>query len=150
MNDGGGRYDGAVVNNKLNGFGVFLHAKTDIKGDRYRGEFKNGTYSNVGVYEYGQNPANKFNTLRYEGDFVNGVATGHGAFIWRDGTTYNGGLVGGFLGGAGVQAWTDGRRYEGEFDKGVRVGMGVLWNADGSVGSAGRWANGELAENIAR
>ncbi|MGA7383341.1 MAG: hypothetical protein WBW81_01175 [Methylocella sp.] len=56
----------------MNGYGVLTLAKDKgkRKGDRYEGEFLDGTYNGYGVYTYA-------NGYRYDGEWRNGKWAGH-------------------------------------------------------------------------
>jgi len=92
---------------------------------------------------------------RYDGEYLDGRRSGHGAYIdengnsyegeWRDdrrngrgvltnkkGERYDGEFRDGKVNGRGVMTLPDGTRYEGEFRDGKVTGRGIMTLADGS------------------
>ena len=64
---------------------------------------------------------------QYEGDVVDGKATGRGVIIWPQGDRYEGDCVDGKRHGRGVMTSPNDRyRYEGDFVNGKFHGRGVL------------------------
>jgi hypothetical protein len=66
------------------GQGVFI----DIKGSMYEGEWLQDAYHGKGTEQW------NYNKIIYNGDFVNGLKTGHGKFEF-DGNLYEGEFVDG-------------------------------------------------------
>lgn len=120
-------------------------------GNRYSGQFRDGTFSGLGVYVWGDNTNNRDRALRYEGEFGAGNINGVGVHQWRDGERYAGTFRNGVRGGGpGVGRLANGRRYEGEWSGDAYNGHGVLWTADGRVAQAGVWRNGALETSLTR
>lgn len=122
----------------------FTVATGDAAGDEYAGYFENGLRHGVGVFVFGDNAKNKSNSLRYEGEYVNGRRSGFGVYYWRSGNRYAGSERDGRRNGAGVFRFADGTRFEGEYQDEKRSGYGVLWSAQGRVVEAGLYAEGRL------
>lgn len=82
------RYEGALVNGKPQGRGVFIKAN----GDSYQGDFDKGKFDGKGILisETG---------ARYEGDFKNGTMHGRGVITMPDGTRYEGKFLNGMPAG---------------------------------------------------
>ena len=57
----------------------------------------------------------------YEGNYENGVQTGHGVYIWKNGDKYEGNFEKNIPQGMGKKYFADGRYYEGEFQNGKIV-----------------------------
>ena len=62
----------------------------------------------------------------YEGDFVDGVRTGSGTYVWANGNEYQGDFLTNQMHGEGTYRWTDGRTYIGSFIADKRNGRGTL------------------------
>ena len=72
-------YQGEWRDGKANGFGVYV----DTNGSMYRGEWLNDQYHGNGVETW------NYNTIKYEGTFVEAKKTGKGRFEF-DGNYYEG------------------------------------------------------------
>jgi len=142
----GDRFESQISGSAPNGLGTRLSGDIRTAGDRYRGEIRSGRASGVGVYDYSDNPANRANLQRYEGEHSADSATGYGVTYWKNGDNFAGQDTGGVS--RGVLSFANGQRYEGEMRNGVRNGLGVVWSADGQIVQAGRWENGQLVEPL--
>ena len=120
----------------------------NYRGDRYRGEMRDGVSSGLGVYEFGSNPNNTGGATRYEGEHVRGGASGYGVTYWRNGDNFAGQETSASGQARGVFTFANGQKYEGELRDGTRNGYGVVWAPDGTLLAAGRWANGDLVEPV--
>eukprot|EP00933_Yihiella_yeosuensis_P042855 TRINITY_DN37510_c0_g1_i1.p1 TRINITY_DN37510_c0_g1~~TRINITY_DN37510_c0_g1_i1.p1 ORF type:complete len:561 (+),score=129.40 TRINITY_DN37510_c0_g1_i1:77-1684(+) len=60
----------------------------------------------------------------YDGNWEEGLPSGHGSSKWSDGSSYEGNMSEGHLDGHGRFVWPDGSTYEGNFAKGVMQGQG--------------------------
>jgi hypothetical protein len=69
----------------------------------------------------------------YEGDFVNGVASGRGTKSYPDDRVYEGEFLDGLEHGQGTLTTRLGVRYVGEFDRGKKTGMGRETSPHGTV-----------------
>lgn len=132
----------------LSGLG-YSGKPADPSVNAYAGSYDNGRYAGVGVLAFGEGPANKSNSLRYEGEFASGRPGGVGLHYWRSKNAYAGAWQGGERTGAGVTRFADGSRFEGEYQAGKRSGYGVLWNAQGGVAEAGWYVDGRLRSALA-
>jgi peptidoglycan hydrolase-like protein with peptidoglycan-binding domain len=142
----GDRYETQISGGAPNGLGTRLSGEIRTAGDRYRGELRMGQASGVGVYDYGDNPGNRANVSRYEGEHAGDGAAGYGVTYWKNGDSFAGQDAGGVA--RGVINFANGQRYEGEMRNGVRNGLGVVWSADGQVLMSGRWENNQLVEPL--
>jgi peptidoglycan hydrolase-like protein with peptidoglycan-binding domain len=142
----GDRFESQISGGAPNGLGTRLSGDIRTAGDRYRGEIRAGRAAGVGVYDYGDNPGNRANLQRYEGEHSADGATGYGVTYWKSGDNFAGQDTGGVS--RGVLSFANGQRYEGEMRNGVRNGLGVVWSADGQMVQAGRWENGQLVEPL--
>jgi hypothetical protein len=143
----GNRYETQTKGGAPNGLGTRISGEARTAGDRYRGELRNGELGGLGIYEYGDNPGNRANAQRYEGEHANDGAAGYGVTYWKNGDSFAGQDTGGVA--RGVISFANGQRYEGEMRNGVRNGLGVVWSADGQVLMSGRWENNQLVEPLA-
>lgn len=73
------------------------------------------------------------NCRRLEGEFRDGLLSGHGKITGKDGMIEEGNFVRGRLWGAGKLVYSDGRIAEGEFVDGRMNGLGKLTWPDGRV-----------------
>jgi hypothetical protein len=69
---------------------------------------------------------------RYEGEYRDGKANGHGDFTSADGTRYEGEFRDDEANGHGVASFANGARYEGDYRNGKFDGQGVFTSADGT------------------
>ena len=105
-------------------------------GDYYIGDFLKGIRHGKGK-EYYQN-----NTLKYDGDFVNGKYEGHGTFIWEDGEYYTGQWLNSARHGKGKEYYKNKTlRYEGDYVNNKYEGNGKLIYENGDY-YIGQWLNG--------
>lgn len=143
---GGDSYDAQISSGAPNGYGTRVSGNPTNRGDRYRGQLRNGKSVGVGVYEFSDNPGNAgVGALRYEGEHQGDSVGGLGVTYWRNGDRFAGEAQPGGV-SRGVLTFSNGQRYEGELRNGERNGIGIVWSADGTVAMAGRWVNGELVE----
>ena len=94
-------------------------------GDVYEGDVVDGVWTGRGAYTGKQH--------RYVGEFRNGKMHGAGVFHWPDGRVYEGAFVNERRHGRGKLTWPDGRVFEGNFVNGQRQGRGVLAWPNGNV-----------------
>ena len=110
-------------------------------GSVYDGDCINGRATGKGVLVYK-------NGTRYDGDFVNDSPHGKGIIVFGPATKwagerYEGEIVNVAMSGNGVYLWGNGKRYEGEFSDNTFHGYGTLFNPDGSILQQGKWINGK-------
>ncbi|MBL8558991.1 MAG: caspase family protein [Hyphomonadaceae bacterium] len=124
-----------------NGYGVITQLNGGaVTGDRGAVQVCDQVLCGVGVRQYDPNaPAGM---LRYEGQSGNGAALG--VMYWREGT-YSGEFMNGSKHGFGVLAMRI-ETIEGEFRNDALNGYAIIWNADGSLKSAGLYANNRLIQ----
>jgi hypothetical protein len=79
---------------------------------------------------------------RYNGEWKNGQAKGHGIYTWPDGSKYDGQWKDGKADGYGIRILVSGERYDGEWRNGQQEGQGVNIWPDGSR-YTGQWVNGK-------
>ena len=89
---------------------------TSANGDKYVGEFRNGTYNGQGTSTFG--PSSQFAGDKYVGEFRNGIRNGQGTFTFSNGDTYVGEFRGGIRNGQGTYTSADGSITEGIFQDG--------------------------------
>ena len=126
----GSKYDGAQIEGKFNGDGVFISAQND----RLDGEWKDGALNGHAVVTWA-------NGNRYDGGWLNGKAEGHGIETWANGDRYDGNWDSGMAQGHGVQVWANGQTYDGEWRDDQPNGAGKLARADGTTFS-GKFVDG--------
>ena len=101
---------------------IQVHAFDSSKEGCVSGDCQNGS----GVYI-------KENGDRYEGEFVNGTLHGKGKVFWTDGNRYEGDFANGKLDGQGVYTWADGSWYAGSFKDDALYGKGKIYSEDNIV-----------------
>ena len=116
-------------------------AYVEMKG-RYAGDIEPASKlrHGKGTYTY----ANSF--FQYQGDWKDGVKTGHGALVMRDGSYYQGEFVDGEMTGKGTRTWEDGSIYTGSFSQGEKTGYGEIQY--GSRNTKEATYNGDWIGNI--
>lgn len=142
-------YEGGWSNNTRNGYGVMDFNAGAFIGDRYAGQFSDGSFIGVGVYTWADN-ANNVNNVgaRHEGEFRNDKANGPGVFYYTSGDRYAGDNNEWHSTGYGVLNRHDGSRYEGQWSNDQRHGYGVEWDASGRIVGQGVFTNDELTTNL--
>ena len=78
---------------------------------------------------------------KYVGEFKDGKPNGQGTSTYASGHKYVGEHKDSKITGQGGLTYANGEKYVGEFEDGKRNGQGTSFRADGSVASAGIWAN---------
>ncbi len=78
-NQGAIKYNGQVVNHRMNGRGTL----TFQNGDTYTGQFSNGVFDGKGTYKAA-------NGWSYKGDFKKGQANGQGVLKAKNNKVYKG------------------------------------------------------------
>ena len=121
--ESGARFDGEWRDGKAVKGTVFW-----ANGDKYEGEFENGTYNGKGVLDY----THSYNCrARYEGEFKDGKYNGKGVWTYN-GFRYEGEFKDGKHDGYGVYFYSNGNRYEGEWKDGEKHGKGSFIYASGT------------------
>ena len=155
--DDGSKYVGAIVEGKMEGFGVL--SKNE---ELYIGHFKNGKPD-------GYLKLYKGNTLYYDGNWQAGSFNGEGSLYNDDGSVKAGIWINGRLSqtladiqssqghfkgyikdnrpeGLGKMSYTDGSSYQGNWSNGAWNGEGLYVNGKDSV--YGLWANGKVQGDV--
>lgn len=88
----------------------------------YVGEVKNKVPNGLGLAIYNNN-----NVIRYAGYFENGVYSGKGAMVFKDGSFLSGDWKNGKLNGKGANLNSTGDFYTGDFVNGQREGSGTFF-----------------------
>ncbi|CAD8100272.1 unnamed protein product [Paramecium sonneborni] len=111
-------FEGHLIDNKANGFGVFKNKKKEVRGcwidNRLQG---NGIEI-------------RKNGIKYEGQFKNGIIDGRGQFIFPDGRKYYGKVQQGLMHGQGLMTWPDFSYFKGEFRYNYLKGQGCYTDSD--------------------
>ncbi|MEE3260190.1 MAG: PQQ-dependent sugar dehydrogenase [Pseudomonadota bacterium] len=84
-----------------------------------------------------------FDGTRYAGEYGDGQANGHGAFMFPNGKKYVGKLKDDLPHGLGTYTHLDGRQYVGEYKDGFKYGQGTFTWPDG-VRYIGEFKNGQM------
>lgn len=98
------RYDGELKKGLFNGCGTYK----DANGDRYIGQFENGSYQGVGKLIL-------VNSTQYEGEFKKNKFHGRGIYTFANGGRYIGQFENGSSQGVGKLICKNGSRHEVEF-----------------------------------
>lgn len=138
-------YEGQWLDDRANGFGIFIDVNSDAK---FEGYWLDDLQHGEGIETWGK-PGKLCAT--YVGEFFKGKKQGNGSFKWEDGSYYEGDFMDGqFQGfgkyyfadlnkyyegefrfgkmeGKGIETWIDGRRYEGDFKNGKKDGEGTFY-----------------------
>jgi hypothetical protein len=126
-------YTGDYLNGRRHGYGVMDVTFEKNHGDKYVGEFKDGTYN-------GQGTATFANGNKYVGEFKDGKKNGQGTFIFAQGHGYTGEWLNNKPNGIGRETYANGNKYVGEFKDGKKNGQGTFIFAQGH-GYTGEWLN---------
>ena len=89
-----------------------------LEDGRYVGEVSNGKPHGKGIIYYKSD--DEVNRVSYEGDWVDGIRTGNGVMIWKNGARLEGGWKNGKSSGYGIENYANGDRYEGNYENGKR------------------------------
>lgn len=95
-----------------------------------------------GVYTY----ENQF--FQYKGQWENGIKSGTGILLMKDGGRYEGDFSEGEMTGKGQRHYADGSVYKGEFAQGERNGYGEITYAKLGSGPTGEWYKGNWQLNV--
>jgi hypothetical protein len=112
-----------MIASKRSGKGTTANAD----GDRYEGEFKDGSFHGIGHLKTSRN-------IEYTGEFANGLFA-KGVVQFADGSVYEGTMVNSKYDGYGILRGSDNSYYEGEYKAGRKHGFGSQ-----------RWPNGDTYE----
>ena len=117
-----------------NCFGTYTFAS----GDKYVGEFRDGTPNGQGTYTHAKS-GNK-----YVGEQKDGNRHGWGTYTFANGGKYVGEYKNGKRHGQGTYTWAKGHKYVGEYKNGEEHGQGIRYRADGTVFQEGIFENGKF------
>jgi hypothetical protein len=112
-----------------------IGAITLANGDKYFGEWFNGTLNGQGIYTFN-------NGAKHFGEYKDGKQHGQGTYIFESGDTYVGEYREGKKNGLGTYTFTNRNKYVGEYKDDRRTGQGTFTFADGRVG-LGEWKDGK-------
>ena len=162
-------YQGEFVNGKPKGYGILkknfiYYGQVDTDNDGHEmasgygisifetnindGNFINGKLSGFGRVSYFESPIDLNGDLRdifsktysyFEGEFIDGEATGYGTSIWDDGRTHVGLYRDSLRHGYGEYYFHDGSYYKGNWTRGCRSGFGEMYDADKQKHWKGIW-----------
>lgn len=139
------RYDGAYVDGRPEGFGVYAIAVAGGEMHYYAGSFRRGSREGYGLYSIGAPTAPGGREIAYAGQWAGGAISGRGVMNLGSGATISGEFENGVAQGYGVATSQDGR-FEGEWVNDSAQGFGVFWDPEGRPELAGRWENHVLVE----
>ncbi|KAL0243015.1 hypothetical protein GEMRC1_005578 [Eukaryota sp. GEM-RC1] len=111
-------------------------------GDSYKGNYINGLKSGQGKYIW-SHPTHSY---YYEGNYQDGVRNGLGKLTFPDGSSYDGEFNNGTPHGQGTMTYVSGDSYTGEFANGARQGKGEYRFALTSEILRGQWEDGFIVE----
>ena len=109
-------------------------------GDKYVGEYKDDKRNGQGTYT-------SANGNKYVGEYKDDKRHGQGTYTFPNGEKYVGEFKDGDFNGQGTYTWANRNKHVGEHKDGKRNGQGTLFRADGSVVSAGIWADGQFVHS---
>lgn len=118
--ENGDTYFGGVLNNKREGYGVYIS-----NGIRLSGEWKDNHLNGLGKME---TPV-----FTYEGDFLNSLRHGFGKEVHKDGKIYEGEYVNGVKHGKMKLTLSNGAVIDCQYSHGVGEGSGTMTMTDGEV-----------------
>ncbi len=105
---------------------------TYASGDKYVGEFKNGSKHGQGKYTFA-------NGTEYVGGFRRGHQSGQGTISYASGDTYIGDWWASARNGQGVISYANGDKYIGNFQSNLRAGFGTYTYLNGTK-YVGAWS----------
>jgi len=132
-------YKGDFLNGKRHGFGIMNILQPNFKGDKYVGEFKNGTFNGQGTYYFLAN--NQFKGDMYIGEFKDHKKSGIGSYKWKSGDEYFGEFKNDASGGQGTYTFIDGRIWIGEWSNWKLNGRGIRYSSSGQLQDSGIYKN---------
>jgi hypothetical protein len=134
----GNKYVGEFKDGTRNGLGTFTFAN----GDKYVGEYKDDKRNGQGTYTF-------VSGAKYVGEFKDGNFNGLGTFTYVSGDNYVGEWKGDKRNGQGTYTFVNGNKYVGGYKDDKRNGQGIAYKADGTVASSGNWSDGNLVNSFA-
>ena len=134
---GSHQYKGEFLNGQRHGFGVMDVLHPQFVGDKFVGEFKNGSQNGHGTYT-------KANGDKYVGELKGSKRHGKGTYTHVDGNEYVGEFKDHNKHGQGTFTFKNGSWYVGEYVEDKLNGRGILYNANGSIKESGIYKDGNL------
>ncbi len=128
----GNKYVGEFKNGTRHGQGTLTY--TD--GENYVGEWKDGDLNGHGIYTFAS--GNK-----YVGEFKDDKRNGQGTYTWVSGSKYVGEFKDGKEHGQGTYTWASGDKYVGEYKDGKEHGQGTYTWAKSGNKYVGEWMDGK-------
>ena len=110
---------------------------TFANGDRYVGEFKDGTRNGQGTRTFP-------NGDKYVGEYKDGKSNGQGTLAFANGNKHVGEYKDDTWNGQGTFTWANGNKYVGEWKGDKYNGQGIFYLANGSISHSGVWSDGKL------
>ena len=139
----GDKYVGEWKDGTFNGQGTYYSlADNQFKGDKVVGEFKDGKSNGQGTYYYLAD--NQYKGDKYVGEFKDSKKNGQGTYTWRDGNKYVGQFKDDASVGQGVYTFIDGRKWLAEWSKWQLDGRGIKYSTDGSIQESGIYKDSKL------
>jgi hypothetical protein len=133
----GDKYEGEWRNGNRHGNGNLTFAENDeVDRKFYSGNWENDqrTGSGLMIWKDGQ----KFGE-KYVGEFENGSKNGFGKSNYADGNTYEGEFKDDKFSGNGTFTWKSGGKYVGGYKNGLKNGFGILYSSTGEAMYEGQW-----------
>jgi hypothetical protein len=127
-------WSGACRNGLTQGRGVLQWFQDGKPSEHGEGEWRDGMRTGHGMYT-------TVNGERYDGEWRNGLKNGHGVKTWPNGSRYDGEWLDNKRRGRGAEVLADGSRYDGEWRDDLPNGLGTaVWPNGTAV--TGMWVNG--------
>jgi hypothetical protein len=128
-------------NGKATGRGFMLFAN----GDKYIGDFLDGSFNGIGTYYFLDQ---KKDVFKYSGQFSKNKRHGKGQHFFRNGDIYTGDFYEEWEHGKGILLFANGESYVGEFNIGMRNGIGSLFDRNGEEVFRGEWFNNQIIRSV--
>eukprot|EP00802_Teleaulax_amphioxeia_P013294 Tamp_13344.p1 GENE.Tamp_13344~~Tamp_13344.p1 ORF type:complete len:392 (+),score=99.03 Tamp_13344:186-1361(+) len=92
-------------------------------GSVFQGSLKEGRPHGFGTVTYADTDPKQ--RVRFAGEFEDGIRTGRGCLVWKDGAQYAGDWFADKPSGFGVENYPDGSSYVGQYEEDMRHGYGT-------------------------
>ena len=133
----GDKYVGEFVDGSFNGKGTYYFlGDHEFKGDIYIGEFKDNLKHGQGTYTFADGD-------KYIGEHKDNLKHGQGTYTFSNGAKYVGEFRDGEYNGQGIFIFSNGDKYVGEFNDSLRHGQGTYTYATGKI-EEGIWKDDEF------
>jgi len=113
-------------------------------GSYYEGDFENGMFSGHGIYFFADSDKT------YEGDFNNNHFQGKGKLTYGNGNVYNGHFDNGLQHGQGTMSYANGDKYIGAWQNDMKQGIGIWYSAKDSTKKQGEWNNDKRTQWLSK